>query len=135
MFSEKILEHFKDPKNVGEMAGADGVGTVGNPVCGDLLTFYIKVADGKISDAKFKTFGCGAAIAISSILTEKVIGMQVDDAALLKSEDVYKEGEGLPPNKMHCSNLGLYALKKAIKDYRTKAGGGPFSPRASFRAP
>ena len=124
MFSEKVLEHFKNPKNVGELPDAHGVGTVGNPVCGDILTFYIKVADGMIVDVKFKTFGCGAAIAISSILTEKVIGMPVDDAALLKSEDVYKEGEGLPPHKMHCSNLGLYALKKSIKDYRDRAGGG-----------
>ncbi len=120
MFSERIIEHFRNPRNVGEIPGADGVGKVGNPVCGDLMTFYIKVIDNRISDAKFRTFGCGAAIAISSLLTEKIIGKPVKEVAALKLEDVYDEGEGLPPHKMHCSNLALYALKKAIKDYRRK---------------
>jgi nitrogen fixation NifU-like protein len=119
-YSEKVMEHFANPKNVGEINGADGVGEVGNPVCGDMMTFYIKVKDNKINDVKFKTFGCGAAIAVSSMVSEMALGKTVDEVMKITNDDVAKTLGGLPPNKMHCSNLGADALHKAIEDYKNK---------------
>ncbi len=120
MYSERVMDHFTNPRNVGDMADADGVGTVGNPTCGDAMKIYIKVKDGKIVDAKFKTFGCGAAIAVSSMVTEMVKGKTLDEALAISKEAVANELGGLPPQKMHCSNLGADALKQAIEDYRSK---------------
>ncbi len=120
MYSDKVMDHFKNPRNVGEIKDADGVGTVGNPVCGDMMTMYIKVKDGKISDIKFKTYGCGAAIATSSMTTELALGKTVDEAEAITRQDVADALDGLPPVKMHCSNLASDALREAIKDYRKK---------------
>ena len=121
MYSPKVMENFSNPKNVGEIPDADGVGTVGNPVCGDLMTIYIKVKDDRIDDIKFKTFGCGAAIATSSMITQMARGKTIEDALKITRNDVANELEGLPPQKMHCSNLAADALKAAIEDYRKKA--------------
>ena len=118
MYSEKVLEHFKDPKNVGEMKDPDGMGTVGNPVCGDMMSMYIKVKDDKIEDISFKTFGCGAAIATSSMTTELAKGKTLDEAMKITRQDVAEALDGLPPVKMHCSNLAADALHEAIKNYK-----------------
>lgn len=120
MYSEKVMEHFSNPRNVGEIEEADGVGTVGNPVCGDLMTIYIKVKDNVITDVKFKTFGCGAAIATSSMVTEMAKGKTLEEALEITRNDVAEELEGLPPVKMHCSNLAADALHAAIDDYKKK---------------
>lgn len=120
MYSKKVMEHFRNPKNMGEIKDADGIGTVGNPVCGDIMTIYIKVKDDKIADIKFKTFGCGAAIATSSMITELAKGKTLDEALKITRDDVADELDGLPPIKMHCSNLAADALREAIKDYRKK---------------
>jgi len=120
MYSEKVMDHFTNPRNVGDMPDADGVGQEGNPTCGDAMKIFIKVKDGIITDAKFKTFGCGAAIAVSSMVTEMVKGKTLDEALAMSKEAVAAELGGLPPQKMHCSNLGADALKKAIEDYRSK---------------
>ena len=120
MYSEKVMDHFKNPRNVGEIENADGVGTVGNPTCGDLMTMYIKVKDEKIEDIKFKTFGCGAAIATSSMATEMAKGKTIDEAMNISRAEVAQNLGGLPPIKMHCSNLAADALHEAIKDYQTK---------------
>lgn len=120
MYSEKVMDHFTNPRNVGDMEDADGVGTEGNPTCGDAMKIFIKVREGRIVDAKFKTFGCGAAIAVSSMVTEMVKGKTLDEALAISKEAVANELGGLPPQKMHCSNLGADALKKAIEDYRSK---------------
>jgi nitrogen fixation protein NifU and related proteins len=120
MYSEKVMDHFTNPRNVGEMPDADGVGMEGNPTCGDAMKLFIKVEDDRIVDAKFKTFGCGAAIAVSSMVTEMVKGKTLDEALSMSKEAVAAELGGLPPQKMHCSNLGAAALKKAIEDYRSK---------------
>jgi nitrogen fixation NifU-like protein len=120
VYSEKVMDHFMNPRNVGEISDADGVGTVGNPVCGDMMAFYIKVDNGRLSDVKFKTFGCGAAIAVSSMVSEMAKGMTLEEAKQLNRERVADELDGLPPNKMHCSNLGADALHKAIEDYESK---------------
>ena len=120
MYTEKAKEHFFHPRNVGEIKDADGIGTVGNPVCGDVMTIYIKVKDGRIADIKFKTYGCAAAIASSSIATEMVKGKTLDEAMKLTRDDVANELGGLPAIKMHCSNLAADALREAIKDYRKK---------------
>ena len=120
MYSEKVMDHFTNPRNVGEIADADGVGTEGNPTCGDVMKISIKVENGKIVDAKFKTFGCGAAIAVSSMVTEMVKGKTLEEALAISKEAVANELGGLPPQKMHCSNLGADALKKAIDDYKSK---------------
>ncbi len=120
MYSERVMDHFTNPRNVGDMDDADGVGIEGNPTCGDAMKIYIKVRDGRIVDAKFKTFGCGAAIAVSSMVTEMVKGKTLDEALAISKEAVANELGGLPPQKMHCSNLGADALKKAIEDYRSK---------------
>jgi nitrogen fixation protein NifU and related proteins len=120
MYTEKVKDHFFNPRNVGEIKDADGVGTVGNPTCGDVMTMYIKVKDEKIVDVKFKTYGCAAAIASSSITTEIVKGMDLEKAKKLSRDDVAKELGGLPAVKMHCSNLASDALREAIKDYEKK---------------
>ena len=120
MYSEKVMAHFSNPRNVGEIEDASGVGTEGNPVCGDLMTIYIKVEDEVITDIKFKTFGCGAAIATSSMITEMAIGKTLDEALKITRDDVAEELEGLPPVKMHCSNLAADALRAAIADYKMK---------------
>jgi nitrogen fixation NifU-like protein len=120
VYSEKVMDHFMNPRNVGEIPDADGVGTVGNPVCGDMMAFYIKVDNGHLSDVKFKTFGCGAAIAVSSMVSEMAKGMSLEEAKQLNRNKVADELDGLPPNKMHCSNLGAEALHKAIEDYESK---------------
>ncbi|MEM1958142.1 MAG: Fe-S cluster assembly scaffold protein NifU [Archaeoglobaceae archaeon] len=120
MYSKKVLEHFMNPRNVGEIPDADGVGIEGNPVCGDVMKIYIKVKDDKIVDAKFQTFGCGAAIAVSSMITEIVKGKTLDEAMKISKDVVAEALGGLPPQKMHCSNLGADALKKAIEDYLSK---------------
>lgn len=120
MYTKKVMEHFTSPKNMGEIKNADGIGTVGNPVCGDLMTIYIKVKDNKIKDIKFKTFGCGAAIATSSMITELAKGKTLEEAKKITRNDVAKNLGGLPPIKMHCSNLAADALKKAIEDYLKK---------------
>ena len=122
MYSDKVMEHFQNPRNVGEIEDADGVGTVGNPVCGDLMTIYIKVKDDRIEDIKFKTFGCGAAIATSSMVTEMAMGKSLEDAMKITRNDVAENLEGLPPVKMHCSNLAADALHAAIDNYREKKG-------------
>lgn len=120
MYSDKVMEHFKNPKNTGEIADADGVGTVGNPVCGDLMTMYIKVKENRIADIKFKTFGCGAAIATSSMTTEMAKGKTLEEALKITRADVATSLGGLPPVKMHCSNLAADALHAAIKDFYKK---------------
>jgi nitrogen fixation NifU-like protein len=120
VYSEKVLEHFKNPKNMGKMEDADGIGKVGNPVCGDLMVVYIKVKDGKLEDIKFETFGCVAAIATSSMTSELAMGMSLEDAKKLTREHVAESLNGLPPQKMHCSNLAADALHAAIEDYESK---------------
>ncbi|MDI6756587.1 MAG: Fe-S cluster assembly scaffold protein NifU [Endomicrobiia bacterium] len=122
-YSEKVMDHFANPRNVGEIKDADGVGEIGNPVCGDMMTFYIKVKDDRIEDVKFKTFGCGAAIAVSSMVSEMAKGKTLDEAMQITNASVAQELGGLPPNKMHCSNLGADALRKAIEDYLSKKEG------------
>jgi len=117
LYSEKVMDHFKNPRNVGELENPDGVGHVGNPVCGDIMELYIKVKDGIIVDAKFKTFGCGAAIATSSIVTEMVKGKNIKEALKISNKAVAEALDGLPPAKMHCSVLAEDALKSAIDDY------------------
>ena len=119
-YSEKVMDHFQHPRNVGEIKDADGVGEVGNAVCGDMMTFYIKVKDEIISDIKFQTFGCGAAIAVSSMVSEMAKGKTIEEALKITNTSVAQELGGLPPNKMHCSNLGAEALDKAIENYRKK---------------
>ena len=120
MYSEKVMEHFRNPRNMGEILDADGVGTVGNPVCGDMMYIYIKVQDDRIADIKFKTFGCGAAIATSSMITELAKGKTLKEAMRITRKDVAESLDGLPPIKMHCSNLAADGLHAAIKDYLGK---------------
>ena len=120
MYSEKVMDHFRNPRNMGEIPDADGMGTVGNPVCGDMMNIYIKVEDNRIVDIKFKTFGCGAAIATSSMITELAKDKTLDEAMKLTRTNVADSLDGLPPIKMHCSNLAADGLHEAIKDYRKK---------------
>ena len=120
MYSEKVMQHFKNPQNMGEIPDADGVGSVGNPTCGDLMTMYIKVKDDRIEDVKFKTYGCGAAIATSSMTTELAKGKTIDEAMKISRASVAESLGGLPPVKMHCSNLAADALHAAIEDYQKK---------------
>ncbi len=122
VYSEKVLEHFRNPRNVGEFEKPDGVGVEGNPVCGDLMEIQIIVEDGRIKDARFKTFGCGSAIATSSMVTEMAKGKTLEEALEITRESVAGELDGLPPQKMHCSNLAADALHKAIRDYMEKHG-------------
>jgi len=117
-YSEKVMEHVLHPRNVGEIADADGIGSVGNPVCGDIMKLYIKVENGKITDAKFKTFGCGAAIATSSMITELVKDKSIEEALEISNKVVAEALGGLPSIKMHCSVLAEEALKSAIEDYK-----------------
>ncbi len=121
LYSEKVMEHFQNPRNVGEMESPDGIGHVGNPVCGDIMELYIKVRDDIIIDAKFKTFGCGAAIATSSMVTEMVKGKTIEQALKISNKAVAEALDGLPPIKMHCSALAEEALKLAIEDYLAKS--------------
>ena len=120
MYTDKVMEHFRNPRNMGEIPNADGIGTVGNPVCGDLMTMYIKVKDNRIEDIKFKTYGCGAAIATSSMTTELAKGKTLDEAMKITRASVADSLGGLPKVKMHCSNLAADALHVAIEDYREK---------------
>lgn len=120
VYSDKVMEHFMNPRNVGEIENPDGVGEEGNPVCGDMMVFYIKVKDNHLEDIKFKTFGCGAAIAVSSIVSEMAMGKTLEEAMKINPRTVANELEGLPKNKLHCSNLGAQALHKAIEDYLSK---------------
>ncbi len=124
MYTEKVMEHFNNPRNVGEIDNADGVGEVGNMKCGDIMRIYIKVSDDDlIEDIKFRTFGCGAAIATSSAVTEMVKGKTIEEALKITNRQVAEELGGLPPAKMHCSNLAADALHKAIEDLHSKRGG------------
>jgi len=122
MYTDKVMEHFTKPHNMGELKDADGVGKVGNPTCGDLMFVYIKVKDDVLTDVRFKTFGCGAAIATSSMVTDLAKGRTLDDALKISRADVARELGGLPAIKMHCSNLAADALHMAIKDYLVKHG-------------
>jgi len=121
-YSEKVMEHFRNPRNVGEIENPDGIGHVGNPLCGDIMELYIKVEDNTIVDAKFKTFGCGAAIATSSMVTELVKGKSIDEALAISNKAVAEALGGLPPIKMHCSILAEEALRSAIEDYMKNEG-------------
>ncbi len=123
MYSEKVMDHFMNPRHVGEIENPDGVGQVGNPVCGDMMVFHIKVnpETNKIDDIKFKTFGCGAAIAVSSMVSEMALGKTLDEAMQITNDMVAKELGGLPPQKLHCSNLGADALHAAVEDFRKRA--------------
>ncbi len=119
-YSKEVMDHFTAPRNVGEIDNADGIGEIGNPTCGDMMTFYIKVKDNVLEDIKFKTFGCGAAIAVSSMVSDMAKGKTLDEALKITNKDVAKELGGLPKNKLHCSNLGADALHAAIEDYKKK---------------
>ena len=118
MYTDKVMDHFSNPRNVGEIEDADGVGEVGNASCGDIMKIFLKVEDNIIKDVKFKTFGCGAAIATSSMVTEMAIGKTIDEALILTNQAVAEALDGLPPAKMHCSNLAADALHEAIKNYK-----------------
>ena len=128
MYTEKVMDHFSNPRNVGEIEGADGIGEVGNPVCGDMMTFYIKVKDDKLEDVKYKTFGCVAAIAVSSKVSEMTKGKTLEEAKTITKKAVAEALDGLPKEKMHCSNLGAQALTEAIKDFERKQSGTVPSP-------
>ncbi len=119
-YSEKLMDHFMNPRNVGEIEDADGIGEVGNPRCGDIMKMYIKVKDNIIEDVKFLTFGCGAAVATSSIISEMIKGKSLEEALKITNKEVAQALDGLPPIKMHCSNLAEAAVKSAIEDYRKK---------------
>jgi len=123
IYSENVMDHFQNPRNVGVLKDADGIGHVGNPVCGDMMTFYVKVAGDRLADVKFQTFGCGAAIAVSSMVSEMAIGKTLDEAMKITNSLVAAELGGLPKNKLHCSNLGADALHAAIANYREKQAG------------
>lgn len=126
MYSDKVMDHFRNPRNVGEIEDASGVGEVGNPVCGDIMNIYLKIEKNVITDAKFKTFGCGAAIASSSMATELVRGKTLEEAWDISNKAVAEALEGLPPVKMHCSVLAEEGIHKAINDYRKKQGLEPW---------
>ncbi|UCG29608.1 MAG: iron-sulfur cluster assembly scaffold protein [candidate division WOR-3 bacterium] len=128
-YSEKVMDHFMNPRNVGEIENADGIGTCGNPVCGDLMTFYLRIEPriedpnkACISEIRFKTFGCGAAIAVASMASEMVKGKTLSEVTAMSRDDVANELDGLPPIKMHCSNIGVQAIQEAVKDYLKKIG-------------
>ncbi len=125
LYSEKVLDHFSNPRNVGEIENADGIGEVGNAKCGDIMKMYVKVDNGIISDVKFKTFGCGAAVATSSMATELIKGKSIDDALKLTNKAVVEALDGLPAVKLHCSVLAEQAIKSALADYYTKQGIDP----------
>ncbi len=134
-YSSKVMEHFRDPHNVGYIEDADGVGKVGNPVCGDIMELTIKVQDGVITDARFRTFGCGAAIATSSMVTDMVKGKTIEDALTVTNAAVAEALGGLPSVKMHCSVLAEQALKLAIEDYHARQKGEPGNSPVSQPAP
>ena len=123
MYNKVVMDHFRNPRNVGVIENPDGVGEVGNPLCGDMMTIYLKIDDDRIADIKFQTFGCGSAIAVSSMLTEIAQGKSLAEAKKITNKDVAKALEGLPKNKLHCSNLGADALQMAIKDYEDRLAG------------
>jgi len=123
MYTKTVMDHFKNPRNVGTLDNADGVGELGNPLCGDMMTIYLDVEDERIKDIKFQTFGCGAAIAVSSMLTELARGKTIEEAKKITNKDVADALEGLPKNKLHCSNLGADALQLAIKNYEDRKAG------------
>lgn len=131
MYSETVMDHFKSPRNVGEIKDADGVGEVGNPICGDMMKITIKIEEDQIKDIKFLTFGCGAAIAVSSMVTEMAKGRSLNDAKQITKNSVAEALGGLPKNKLHCSNLGADALQMAIKDYENKKAGKFRKPEES----
>jgi len=123
MYNKTVMDHFRNPRNVGIIEDANGVGEVGNPLCGDMMTIYLDIKDEKINDIKFQTFGCGSAIAVSSMLTELAKGKTLAEAKKITNKDVADALEGLPKNKLHCSNLGADALQVAIKNYEDKKAG------------
>lgn len=123
MYSKTVMEHFRSPRNVGVIENPDGVGEVGNPLCGDMMTIYLKIEGGRIADIKFQTFGCGSAIAVSSMLTEMAKGKTLAEAKAITNRDVAEALEGLPKNKLHCSNLGADALQMAIRNYEDRLAG------------
>lgn len=125
LYSDKVMDHFANPRNVGEIPDADGIGEVGNAKCGDIMKIYLKIKDGKIEDVKFKTFGCGAAIATSSIATEMIMGKTIEEALTLSNKAVVEALDGLPSSKIHCSVLAEQAIKSAISDYYQKQGIDP----------
>ncbi len=127
-YSQTVMDHFTNPRNVGELETPDGIGEVGNPACGDIMTFTIKVDNDVIEDVKFKTFGCGAAIAVSSMISEMAKGKTLEEALKISNKDVAEQLEGLPANKMHCSNLGADALHAAIRSYRNAKDNGSSTP-------
>ena len=135
MYSDKVMDHFQNPRNVGTIPDADGMGQVGNPVCGDMMTFYIKVKDGRLADIKFQTFGCGAAIAVSSMVSEMAMGKTIEEALKISNKLVAEELGGLPKNKLHCSNLGADALHAAILDYRNRQAGKAAASAGEAHAP
>lgn len=122
MYSDKVIEHFQNPRNVGEIADSDGVGKVGSPVCGDMMEVYIKVKDGRLEDVKYKTFGCGAAVASGSMGTEMVKGMTIEEAMKITNMQVAEALDGLPEEKLHCSNLAADGIRAAIEDYLSRSG-------------
>jgi nitrogen fixation protein NifU and related proteins len=128
MYSDKVMDHFSNPRNAGVIDDADGIGEVGNPVCGDMMTFYIKVKDDRLEDVKFNTFGCVAAIAVSSMVSEMAKGRPLDEAKAISNDLVAEALGGLPKSKMHCSNLGAEALALAIEDYQERGGGTRSDP-------
>lgn len=128
MYTEKVMAHFANPRFAGEIPDADGVGQEGNPVCGDIMKIYLKVQDGRIADIKFKTFGCGAAIATSDMVCEMVLGKTLEEALAISNQAVAEALDGLPPQKLHCSNLAADALHRAIEDYYARQGGGVTLP-------
>ena len=123
MYSKTVMDHFRKPRNVGTIENPDGVGEVGNPLCGDMMTIHLRIKDDRIDDIKFQTFGCGAAIAVSSMLTELAKGKTLEEARKITNKDVANALEGLPKNKLHCSNLGADALQLAIKNYEDRKSG------------
>jgi nitrogen fixation NifU-like protein len=123
VYTEKVMDHFRNPRNMGVIEDADGVGEVGNPTCGDMMRITIKVKDQRLEDIKFQTLGCGAAVATSSIVTEMAKGLTIDEALAISNKDVAEELGGLPTNKMHCSNLAADGLHRAIENYRQKNSG------------
>lgn len=122
LYSDKVMDHFSNPRNVGEIENADGIGEVGNAKCGDIMKIFLKIEDNTITDVKFKTFGCGAAVATSSMATEMIKGKSIDEALLLTNKAVAEALDGLPPVKMHCSVLAEEAVKAAVADYKKKKG-------------
>ncbi len=124
MYTDKVIDHFQNPRNVGEISDADGIGKVGSEVCGDVIEIYIKVSDGRLEDVKYKTFGCGAAVASGSMGTEMVKGKTIEEAMLITDQQVADALDGLPEEKLHCSNLAAEGIRTAIEDYLSRSGPG-----------